>query len=632
MNIKSFLLTTAAAATLAACSDYDPGLSEGAVNLTEAEEQLVNEYTANFIDRYGEIDPNHSWGFGEMTPVNEQDTRTQVQVNRNQWITLNKDNQDDRNLTSITYENVGGSTVPGFPSSVDGLYHIWTDNGASENYTTAHEAISYAELAQRVKNSTDEVVPVGDVTDEEILYVSTWFRTHQNPISEPLNVDKFYVQAISKDYDRQSYQDVTAAEKAGTAPAWYETQTGPYLEKLPIKYFLNGVETQYDYSGNVKEPNATSDFVTYSLDWLAVQKAEGEEFEHINNFNANNTAKISSTNPTGSNSDYSSAVNAGIDGTSYRMMEYVYETGTHDFEVHSSNVDEMEHRWVLKHLTFTGRDGKNYDGWYLAFDIAFTKAQETQVSYHGDYDFYLKTRDEDGNIVEGIEGTWQKMAYRDYDGYYSNYIVKIIPGDGGAAPVPNNNYCRIMCEDLGNTDDFDFNDLVFDIYYTGEAAPYTAHVTLQAAGGTLPLYIGQKDSDHEVHRLFGYNPQANGTYLPINVGTGTSAAPKEITFTTQTTNPDDIKIYVTTKTGDTESGTSNRLTLLPEAGETSTLNIATQKICIPGNTTKWTTERTQIENAYPYFDEWVQEENGDYNFDGATPWNTTDVNNQYLVK
>lgn len=623
MNIKNFLFTAAAAAALAACSDYDPGLSEEAVNLTEAEEQLINEYTANFIDRYGQIDENHTWGFGEMGSVDEQGTRTQVQVNRNEWITLNKDN--DRNLTSISYENMGGSKVPGFPSTVDGLYHIWKDYGASGDYTSQHEAIDYEELARRVKNGTDAVVPAGDVTDEEILYVSTWFRTHKNPTSESLDVDKFYVQAISKDYDRQSYQDVTEAEQNGTAPAWYNTTSGKYLTNLPLKYFLNGVETQYDYNGNKKDANATGSPVTYELDWLAVQKAANEAYEHINNFNSSNTAKISENNPTGSNSDYSSAVNAGINGTSYRMMEYVYDTGTHDFEVHSSNTDEMNNHWVLKHLTFTGRDGKNYDGWYLAFDIAYTKAEETVTTNPDDEWSVIKTgaRDEDNNEIT-TKGTWQKVAYRDFDGYYSNYIVKIIPGNGGGTPIPNDKHWRIMCEDLGNTYDFDFNDLVYDVYYTGTAPNYTAHITLQAAGGTLPIYIGQKDDAHEVHRLFGFEPQANGSYLPVNVGTGKTADPKDITITGLTdTDPDYISIYVTTKTGGTTALNGNAITLLPPVGK-STSN-APQKICVHDTTVKWTKESQQIEWAYPHFDAWVQAQDGEYKIDGTTPWYKIDV-------
>ena len=64
MNIKHYLSAMAALAMLAACSDYDPGMSENAVDLTDAEIETIQEYTANFVERYGEMDPNHTWGGG----------------------------------------------------------------------------------------------------------------------------------------------------------------------------------------------------------------------------------------------------------------------------------------------------------------------------------------------------------------------------------------------------------------------------------------------------------------------------------------------------------------------------------------------------------------------------------------
>lgn len=53
------------------------------------------------------------------------------------------------------------------------------------------------------------------------------------------------------------------------------------------------------------------------------------------------------------------------------------------------------------------------------------------------------------------------------DGYYSNWIIKISPAtlapDPTPDPVPPYKVTRVMCEDLGNSHDFDFNDVVFDV-------------------------------------------------------------------------------------------------------------------------------------------------------------------------
>ena len=64
MSIKHYLSAAAALAMFAACSDYDPGMSNQAVDLTDVEIETIKEYTENFVERYGEMDPNHTWGFG----------------------------------------------------------------------------------------------------------------------------------------------------------------------------------------------------------------------------------------------------------------------------------------------------------------------------------------------------------------------------------------------------------------------------------------------------------------------------------------------------------------------------------------------------------------------------------------
>ena len=80
-----------------------------------------------------------------------------------------------------------------------------------------------------------------------------------------------------------------------------------------------------------------------------------------------------------------------------------------------------------------------------------------------------------------------------------------------------------MAEDLtlGSTDeDFDFNDIVFDVYF---GAANTAKVVVKAAGGTLDLRIARvenptTDADwSEVHGLFAsVNPGVNCANKMIN--------------------------------------------------------------------------------------------------------------------
>lgn len=79
---------------------------------------------------------------------------------------------------------------------------------------------------------------------------------------------------------------------------------------------------------------------------------------------------------------------------------------------------------------------------------------------------------------------------------------------------------HVMAEDLSATSasDFDFNDVVFDVFYVDES---TVTIKLLAAGGTLPLRINE-DDDWEVHKLF----EVDETCM-VNTGTKyhTASAP-----------------------------------------------------------------------------------------------------------
>lgn len=78
---------------------------------------------------------------------------------------------------------------------------------------------------------------------------------------------------------------------------------------------------------------------------------------------------------------------------------------------------------------------------------------------------------------------------------------------------------RFMCEDMGTTGDFDFNDIVFDVKPCAENGK--AEVILQAAGGTLPAVLTVNGQEiGEVHALFGVS-----TSTMVNTGKGVTKDP-----------------------------------------------------------------------------------------------------------
>jgi len=158
------------------------------------------------------------------------------------------------------------------------------------------------------------------------------------------------------------------------------------------------------------------------------------------------------------------------------------------------------------------------------------------------------------------------------DGYYNDWIIKITPGIYKDAH-------RIIAEDLGAIGDFDFNDAVFDVAFQSDASI----VTLQAAGGILPLYIEVGDQSKEVHDLFGVSHSTM-----VNTGK-VSKAP--VIFRLPPCNDiNEVKIRVENEVVD--------YYLNAECGK------APKKICVP-TTYEWTKEQERIDNKYPKFKDWV---------------------------
>ena len=505
-NIWGALYLVAALLLSASCSEYNPDMSEG--NLTKEEYEKVMEFTQNFKLRYGEIAPDNDWGFGELEVKGSRGVKGTrgVLANKNEWFNKN------------TGQSKDGAVIPGMPSAIDRRY-ILKNSGSGKEVQMYDTYTSY---------DVNNQIPAGDVTDEEIIYVSEWFRTHPNPTSQAVNLRDFYVQNVSWDYDRQEYP--------------------------------NGAQETQTTSGRR---------LTYCMDHLLCVSYSNSDGNHINNMNNGNTNKADVNN------DISK-----IDSTEcgqlfkYRTMErYKCDKGKGEpnvtsFKAHNSDDSRYLTNYVLVHLDFTGpKSGKHYSGDYLAFDYSF---------------------DKDGHVLKP-------------DGYYSNWIFKISPAYPPTTPdpEPTTETKRVMCEDLGNTYDFDFNDLVFDVYYTyKDKTNITAHITLQAVGGTLPIYIGTDTADptKELHyRMLG---QASSS--PINVAASNGVTHSSVSFTmpATSTDPNDIIICV----GTAGNVATDNITILPVSGRGSSL--APQKICVP-TSTKWLKENMQIEQGYTKFQDWV---------------------------
>ena len=164
------------------------------------------------------------------------------------------------------------------------------------------------------------------------------------------------------------------------------------------------------------------------------------------------------------------------------------------------------------------------------------------------------------------------------------------PGFNGDTPDPTPKAnVRVIAEDLSVSDntDFDFNDVVFDVTFNYPEQNKTT-ITLLAAGGTLPLYVGGQ----EVHKMFGVS-----TKTMVNTGAGASKAP--VSFVLD---------------GTFERDANNILVEVEKEGERTTITairgMVASKIAVKPNY-EWCKEKQDIEAKYPDFGKYVKGEVGD---------------------
>ena len=182
-------------------------------------------------------------------------------------------------------------------------------------------------------------------------------------------------------------------------------------------------------------------------------------------------------------------------------------------------------------------------------------------------------------------------------GQYKTPEPPITVPDPDPLPEPQSESWIIACEDLGNTDDIDFNDVVFSVSHT--AGETTAKVTPLAAGGVLPsnIYYDGRNLG-EIHNLInGAQPNANGQYSMLNTGSkGTPGSAITITV------PAD---YSVTNHGFTVKVKDQNESIVLESAEIGT---APQMLVLPGEWA-WPTERTPIDTAFPMFGDWSKAAN-----------------------
>lgn len=300
---------------------------------------------------------------------------------------------------------------------------------------------------------------------------------------------------------------------------------------------------------------------------------------------------------------------------------------------------------------------KKSDGQY-AYDVTDSPLTSNYNDYHKTlvyslpdynkdiYEFYDYRRlDQKKDTITGVNGFGEVSAVTyNYKGHTilgfedgidkdMNDILLLVDADvrtdqGVIEDIEEESFI-IACEDLGNTGDYDFNDVVFKVSHVGGSDELK--VTPLASGGTLPVILKYRKNENEIVNICTFKPNGSNTDLdfhnlidpdanmdkssynpfkPLNVRKGETITVGETIIIPVDTgfsiNKNDFIVQVR-KDHDTSVFIEQGSIYIEENMKDSAHNKAPQMMILPGNW-NWPTEGTLILNAYPDFGGWTRNE------------------------
>lgn len=590
--MKKYLMTGVAALAMCAaftsCSHDIEQYSQEELNEFEAQ-KIINNYNQAFIATFGKPASNQTWGFSGTFA-----TRTRsVDVNHNQWY----------------------STASGVPEKYGKL--------EEDPVVTDEERMGVFRYMNKVDNrvKTDNIIWndyfVSQVWDGGTNYIlnNVIYGVPTQSTSDPTQYDNSKIgEADNKITDNGISNQIAGAEYTPLTTSFADQNGatanragGDYMDYL----FVN--ET-----GEGDLANGTIDnkgIITGADGWV-----------HINNFNSSNNfdpwyaGKTWMTNHSGT---YDFAYNQSNGGTFF-SHKYLIIPGTEIFANDPAMLAKYGQYYYVcfdfeKPYTDAEKAKETTFFYYTPTDNNNTVQSQQKISLPGYYtnaniptDAVLAAvKANNGNYVSisnvSVAGYNYGSQHFDGDNNYTDWIVRISPARYKTKVAD----LRIMAEDLSATEasDFDFNDIVFDVFFAGENETETK-ILVRAAGGTLPLRIKVSETEwQEVHGLWGL-----GTGIMINTGAeamfGSSKGAdnrgsKELTLKYPIRNAAAAQNITIQVQKTLANGETMWMDMLAPEGEPAA------KFAIPApnpDAENWCRERTPIQNQYEKFVDWVQEQ------------------------
>lgn len=464
--------------------------------------------------------------------------------------------------------------------------HTWGFNTVE----VPEEAIAAAEAEARAATRTADTnnnewaakgynVP-GEITDREKEVVMEWFRTHERPRSETIDIHNYFIQNVGyTDHTYYAYY-----QKDGRTET--VTITNPGNNNMDYIFVGPGYYLNY---GMTEPARITGD--------------NGDD--HVNNFNAGSGQiqhiMYSGSEYFGFHDSYGNGYSTAGHGDNGKYCEK-----NRNFVIRFIDVDGV----VGCYVGFNYESGKTSEGWHLEPDGFFDDRVIKLVA------------------AEGVIGN--PDAYKESK-TKKTYTHKKIVDQG-----------RVFCEDIATayrnvTEDIDYNDIVFDArvwmiwdqdattvnnittYSSADNYRWQYDISLLATGGT----IEEKVNGVDVHNKLGVGPTFMvNTWTPNCVSTLSGQwntptnviSPVDFSYTLKYEElPDAPRVGISTIPIEVKYDGTHNIKALDNReetevsdgeGNTRKASKAPYKLCLPIGK-PWPIERVNIKDAYKYFSAYV---------------------------
>ena len=533
--MKKYLMT--GIATLAMGGMFTSCTQDMSIYSGELADYAKQTYEQKFIERFGEPDPNQTWGFGSstvattrgMTRSNPGETYPQtsegINANANEWADPNKESGGwlvPDPLTEGQKERVKAyfQANPNLSYQDPGWRHFFvqqtykgkTSVGANspETITAANgtvydsdkmDLLTVGANHQHINNYNAGNCSVnGKVLDNGGNVNSGPY--HSDQIMLMVNIDDTSCFGYHETGSSTHHDNKAALVAASVIDAWAAQHGNPgeaVVDKWNRSFLGFDLAIKEGAEACERDGNGNVVYATYNQAPESPQYAwDGEKIIQITTGETeivtvgNEWATWTETRPVYKD-EFKTIMNRGWLTTN----ENFYVAGQKETlqqtisinRTQISSLTDIQNCVVLKEVM----DG---DQWYQS---VINLPRIKQLVDAG----YLPVNNK--NLTE-----WVKVGTS--DGYFSDWIVTLtkadrIPESGGGGSDKRERI-RVIAEDLSvnqatnEKSDFDFNDIVFDVFYDADKDNGTVSIKPLAAGGELQIYIGSDDNAWELHQLF----------------------------------------------------------------------------------------------------------------------------------